>query len=142
MRYRSTGQEVPLPATELTPERIRELRAAGKNPRNEAAEAIAQRHEERMQKQAAGAHDEAVSYFDEAYKDLTSQPTLLRDVVLERQRRINDAMEKRQSIDDWHSFYSQIGEDVRKRAGLPTSAERERIESLEMVRKAREHRGE
>jgi hypothetical protein len=96
---------------------------------------------ERSDKLAEGmpaeeAHDEAVKHFDYAYKDVISNPHLLNEVGNEYRRATLEAAKKREVI-DWGRKLPEIGEAVRKRAGLPTSAEREHYEWLEEAKRAR-----
>lgn len=137
LKYRSTGQEVELKVAEpLSPERTSELRRS--SPHAAALEQLASRREQEIEQSEASAHDEAVKHFDYAYKDVTSNPYLLAEVVAERQRRIEEAAEKRQVIQDWDSTYREIGESIRVKAGLKPSAERDREERLEEMQRARE----
>jgi hypothetical protein len=130
VKYRSTGKEVS--------ERAPAEKSAYLSRRQQRDEAMAQIYERReaLEKAPATVHEEAVAAFDYAYKDVTGNPQLLREVVSERQRLIEEAAKKREVI-DWHRALPEIGEKVRQKAGLPTSAERDRAEALDELREAR-----
>ena len=136
-RIRSTGAEIlPLPET-ATHEELSEARRRGLNSEaNRMREAIAERIERHREEDAISSHDVAVEQFDYAYKDVTSNPHLLKEVVREREALINEAAMKRETV-DWHNAYRKIGETVRKKAGLPSGEKIEREEVLSDMRKAR-----
>ena len=114
-------------------QRIRQLRAS--NPRNERLEEI-RAERAKLEKSPTQRHDEAVAHFDYSYKDVMANPVLGHQVLAERQRVIEEAARENKVI-DWNSAYPEIGEKVRKAAGLPTSQEREHFGWLEEARLAR-----
>ena len=138
LRYQSTGKPImeETPADERE-ERLRVMRENDpKTQRDRAIEQIASRREGQLEKLESSAHDQAVDHFDFAFKDVVSNPQLLREVMLERDRVIRDAAEKRQVI-DWGRAYPEIGERVREKAGLPSGAQQEREGYFDELRKAR-----
>lgn len=141
LRYRSTGKPVFSAEKDESAEMARS-EFKDKMQRNaQMREAIADRNFDRIENHAAKQHDEAVKHFDYAYKDVVGNPNLLREVLIERAKVINDAAQKREVI-DWNSAYPDIGERIRQRAGLPTSAERERAEYFDEVRASRPKQSE
>jgi hypothetical protein len=132
----SDGREIPQPEGVIGEQRAREMNSTDRSPRYRALEEIAKRREDEIGPNASAAHDEAVKAFDYAYKDVTDNPQLLREVLSERRQVIEQAAKKGETV-DWHTVLPEIGEKVRQRAGLPTSREREHHEWLEEARRAR-----
>jgi hypothetical protein len=130
LRYASTGK----PVFDEPVEKKRDY-PSPMHQRDEAFDAILQRREA-MEKAPETLHDEAVKYFDVQYSDLTKNPALLNEVMSERERMVQEATKKREVI-DWHTALPEIGEKIRKKAGLPTSEEREHYEYLQEMRRAR-----
>lgn len=109
------------------------------NPSEMAAkerERIATRHWEKQERHAENAFEEAQKYFDETHPDLRAEPHLMQRVLRKYNARVHDAAQKRQVV-DWGVELGKIGNEVRREVGLPESDERERLESLRMMREAR-----
>jgi hypothetical protein len=134
--YRSTGKTIEdLPET-LSPERIKELRDPTNRSRTRAIEEIADRNANTRFGDPSTRHQEAVKNFDVQYRDLTANPALLHEVFMARQELVENSARKGEAI-DWHSALPEIGERVRKIAGLPTDKERDRFGWLENARAVR-----
>lgn len=103
--------------------------------RDEAFEQIVAKREA-MEEAPAKAHDRAVDAFDYTFTDVRN---LMPQVLEERNRKIEEAAREGKFISDWNSFYREIGETVREKAGIarPKEADRERDEVLEDMKKSR-----
>lgn len=134
-KLRSTGQEIHFEEeTPVTPEKFRELRGSVKH--NVDLEAIARRREEAAEKELNSRHDRFVAQFDYAYPDVTANPALLQRVLEKRKEVIENAARNREVV-DWEKTLPAIGEEVRKLAGLPSSAQRDREAYFDEIKKAR-----
>ena len=136
LRYRSTGKAV---ITEEADEarQLREARRA-QNPASARLKALDEirQHRESLEKSPTEKHDSAVKHFDYSYRDLTRNPQLLRHVGEEYRMAVDEAAKKGEVI-DWNQKLPEIGERVRKNAGMPSSVEIERTESLADMRRSR-----
>lgn len=81
-------------------------------------------------------HDQALERYQYEFADLESRPGLTMRVFQERQAAI-EAANKRGVAPDWDKIYPEIGERVRKNAGIPSTAEREHAETFAELKRGR-----
>lgn len=131
----SDGREIERSRGPLTGDEITVIRDMG-TPHARAVEEIAARREAPIREAQANAHDEAVAAFDRTYTDVISDPALSQRAIDGYEAIARQAAAQGRAV-DWNSELSRMGEAIRQHAGLPTSEERLRAETLRALRQSR-----
>ena len=142
LRYRSTGKPVFETEPEDGGESLREARRQ-QNPafrRQQALDEI-RRNRAATDKSPDERYKEAIKRFDYRYPDIAADSGLVLRAVQEHNAAIERAG-KRGEVLDWDKTLTEIGENIRKNAGLPSEAEQSHQQALDDMRRSRGQGGE
>ncbi len=133
MSAQSTEQQLPeQPRQELTEEQIRELRKAGKNPRDVELERIA---EHREQERSSLQYD-PIKHFEARNEDLKPFPGISERVASALAQRSVEAQRMGRVL-DMDSTLNELADEERKRLGLQSFDEQQRNKVIAEFRQMR-----